>query len=60
MIYFNWHKTHNLIPSYRKRIPFVVRLVDNIFSVTLVVEEDGSSDDEWNQFQVDIDDFGVL
>ena len=42
------------------KIPVIVRFVDNIFDVALVGAEDGFSDDEWNLFQVDTDDFGIL
>jgi len=60
MIYFHWHEKHKLIPSYGTKIPFMVRFVDDIFGVALVGEEDGFSTDEWNKFQTDIDDFGIL
>ena len=38
----------------------MVRFVDDIFGVAIVGEEDGFSTDEWNKFQTDIDDFGIL
>ena len=60
MIYFHWHEKHNLIPNYGTKIPFMVRFVDNIFGVALVGKEDGFSVDEWSQFQVNIDDFGIF
>ena len=60
MIYFHWHEKHNLMPSYGTKVPFMVRFVDNISGAALVGKEDGFSMDVWNQFQVEIDDFGIL
>ena len=60
MIYFYWHEKHRLIPCYGKKIPFVVRFVDDIFGVELVGGEDGFSVDEWSQLQVNIGDYGNL
>ena len=38
----------------------MVRFVDNIFGVALVGGEDGFSENEWRQFEVDSDDYDIF
>ena len=60
MIYFWWHEKHRLIPKHGRRMPLMLRFVDDIYGIVLVGGEDGYSKERWNSFKDDINDFGIL
>ena len=59
-IYFYWHEKHALIPKYHRKIPLMLRFVDDIFDIAIAGEEDGLSSNELDTLKQDIDNVGAL
>ena len=52
-------RSANLFRAMEKKISFMIRFVDDIFGVALVGGEDDFSRNEWRQFEVDTDVYGI-
>ena len=59
-IYYWMHEKHVLIPKYESKMPLLVRFIDDIYGILKLGDDDGMSADELEQFESDLDDFGIL
>merc|ERR1712086_1230046 len=62
IIYYYWREKKVLLPRYShgNKMPLLCRFIDDIFAVVLFGGDDGLTDDEWNKFKEDVDDYGIL
>ena len=53
-------KTHRLIPHHGRGIPSIKRVLDDIYNIALVAEEDSFSKEKWDAFRKDINNVGIV
>jgi hypothetical protein len=57
-LYFGWHEKERILPEYQTRLKRLLkhsRFIDDVCGIWL-----GPTDDEWEAFKRDFDDFGIL